>query len=100
VLKNCNLLKNRLDVESATMLAKIGRERGIMLSGMKRDQREVSFFNEGLQPADAILIASDLKFMAVLTELWLGSNNLGLAGESAVRNAVKGGRGSRIVLHL
>ena len=100
VLKNCNLLNNSLDVESATMLAKIGRERGIMLSGMKRDQREVSFFNEGLQPADAILIASDLKFMAVLTELWLGSNNLGLAGESAVRNAVKGGRGSRIVLHL
>ena len=100
VLKNCNLLKNRLDVESATMLAKISAERGIMLSGMKRDQREVNFFNEGLQPADAILIASDLKFMAVLTELWLGSNNLGLAGEFAVRNAVKGGRGSRIVLHL
>jgi hypothetical protein len=39
-LKNCSLLKNSLDVESATMLAKIGTEKGIMLSGMKRDQTE------------------------------------------------------------
>ena len=78
VLKNCNLLKNRLDVESATMLAKIGRERGIMLSGMKRDQREVSFFKEGLQPADAILIGSDLQSMAVLKNCNLLKNNLGI----------------------
>ena len=34
VLKNCNLLKNSLDIKSATMLAKIGAEKGIMLSGM------------------------------------------------------------------
>jgi hypothetical protein len=42
------LLKNRFDVESATMLAKIGAERGIMLSGMKRDQTEADFLSRGL----------------------------------------------------
>jgi hypothetical protein len=30
-LKHCSLLKNSLDIESATMLAKIGADRGIML---------------------------------------------------------------------
>eukprot|EP00900_Chrysochromulina_parva_P019521 jgi/Chrpa1/27570/Chrysochromulina_OHIO_Genome00027619-RA len=63
VLKNCNVLKNSLDIESATMLAKIGAEKGIMLSGMKRDQTEADFAGQGLQAADAILIGSDLQFM-------------------------------------
>jgi hypothetical protein len=37
-VKNCSLLNNSLDVESATMLAKMGTEKGIMLSGMTCDQ--------------------------------------------------------------
>jgi hypothetical protein len=69
VLKNCNFLKNNLNIESATMLVKIGTEKGIMLSGMMRDQTSASFSGQSLQPTDAILIASDLKFMAVLTTL-------------------------------
>jgi hypothetical protein len=68
-LKHCNLLKNNLDIESATMLAKIGTEKGIMLSGMRRDQTEAKFLPQSLQPADAILIVSDLQFMAVVTTL-------------------------------
>ena len=40
VLTACTLIKNNLDVESATMLAKIGTEKRIMLSGMKLDQTE------------------------------------------------------------
>jgi len=89
VLKNCNLLKNNLGIQPAMMLAKIGAEKGIMLSGMKRDQTEVSFFNEGFQPADAILIASDLKFMAVLTTLNLWSNSIGDEGAMAIAEALK-----------
>jgi Ran GTPase-activating protein (RanGAP) involved in mRNA processing and transport len=89
VLKNCNLLKNNLGNQPAMMLAKIGAEKGIMLSGMKRDQTEVSFFNEGFQPADAILIASDLKFMAVLTTLNLWSNSIGDEGAMAIAEALK-----------
>ena len=53
-------LKKRLNIESATMLAKIGTEKGIMLFGIKRDQKEADFANQGLGPADAILISSDL----------------------------------------
>ena len=89
VLKNCNLLKNRFDVESATMLAKIGAEKGIMISGMTRDQTVANFFNQNLQPADAILIASDLIFMAVVTELRLGSNPIGNNGAKAIAEALK-----------
>ena len=50
----------------STLLAKIGTEKRIMLSGMKRDQTEADFSGWGLQPADGILIASDMNFMAVL----------------------------------
>jgi Ran GTPase-activating protein (RanGAP) involved in mRNA processing and transport len=88
-LKSCNLLKNGLDVESATMLSKIGTEKGIMLSGMKRDQTEVDFSAQGLRPADGILIGSDLQFMAVLTELRLGDNEIGDDGAKAIAEALK-----------
>ena len=71
------MLKNNLDIESAMMLAKIGAEKGIMLSGMTRDQTKADFVANSLrpadlQPADAILIASDLQFM---TKLNLSFNN-------------------------
>jgi len=88
-LKNCSLLKNSIDIESATMLAKMGTENGIMLSGMKRDQTEAKFDSQNLQPADAILIGSDLKFMAVVTALFLRSNNIGDEGAKAIAEALK-----------
>ena len=53
-------LKTMLNIESASMLAKIGTEKGIMLFGIKRDQKEADFRNQGLGPGDAILISSDL----------------------------------------
>jgi len=92
-LKRCNLLKNGLDVESATMLAKIGTEKGIMLSGMTRNQTMANFRNQGLQlslqPADGILIGSDLQFMAVMTELELSGNEIGDEGAKAIAEALK-----------
>ena len=89
VLKNCDLLKNRFDVESAKKLAKIGAEKDIMLSGMTRDQTASHLEYQYLQPADAILIASDLKFMAVLTTLNLWSNSIGDDGAKAIAEALK-----------
>jgi len=86
VLTECSLLKNDLDIESAKMLAKIGTEKRIMLSGMKRDQTEASFRNQGLKPADGILIVSDLPFMAVVKNLSLNYNP-GISGEAAQRLA-------------
>jgi hypothetical protein len=93
VLENCNLLENRFDVESTTMLAKIGAEKGIMLSGMTRDQTVAKFtprnLHRPLRPADAILIASDLKFMAVVTTLDLSSNSIGPEGAQAIAEVLK-----------
>ena len=89
VLKSCNLLKNRFDVELAKKLAKIGAEKGIMLSGMTCDQPEADFTNGGLQPTDAILIASDLQSMAVLTRFYLNGNNIGPEGAIAIAEALK-----------
>ena len=89
VLKNCNLLQNSLGIKSATMLAKMGAERGIMLSSMTCDQTEAYFYETDLRPADAILIASDLIFMAVLTTLCLGSNSIGDEGAKAIAEALK-----------
>jgi Ran GTPase-activating protein (RanGAP) involved in mRNA processing and transport len=88
-LKRCNLLKNGLDVESATMLAKIGTEKGIMLSGMTRDQTKADFTHQDLQPADGILIWYDLQFMVVLTELSLWENSIGPEGAIAIAEALK-----------
>jgi hypothetical protein len=90
-LKSCNLhlLKNGLDVESATMISKIGAEKGIMLSGMTRDQTEASFMYQRLQPADGILIGSDLQFIPVLTGLNLMYNRIGDEGAIAIAEALK-----------
>ena len=55
LLTECFLLKNNLDVHSATMLAKIGAEKRIMLSHIMHNQMEA----DCLQPVDGILIASD-----------------------------------------
>eukprot|EP00900_Chrysochromulina_parva_P004741 jgi/Chrpa1/14268/Chrysochromulina_OHIO_Genome00023807-RA len=92
VLKNCNLLKNRFDVESAKKLAKMGAEKGIMLSGMTRNQTMAFLLptnHPTLQPADAILIASDLQFMAVLTSVDLRFNSIGDDGAKAIAEALK-----------
>ena len=76
VLAECNVLHNNLDIESAKMLAKIGTEKGIMLSGIKRGQKEADFYKRRLGPADAILIASDIRAMPVLASLNLSQNQL------------------------
>ena len=58
-------LKNGLNIDSAKMLAKIGAEKGIMLSGAC-NATVTSFYWQSLRPdlrpADAILIGSDLQF--------------------------------------
>ena len=91
VLTDCSLIKNNLDIESATMLAKIGTEKGIMLSGIKRDQTEANLSSRGLQSADGILIASDLRVSPVLTNLNLYNNSIGSEGAKALAAALSSG---------
>ena len=74
-----NLLGNRLDAESAKMLAEVAKQKGISLCGIRRDQTSADFSKQDLEPPDAILLASDLSQAGVtgsLTSLNLGDNQL------------------------
>ena len=90
-LTECNVSSNQLDSESAKMLANIGLEKGIMLFGIKRDQKEANFCNKSLGPADAILIASDLANSSI-TSLNLERNHLGPEGAKALAPAIAANR--------
>ena len=91
-----NLLGNKLDAESAKMLAEVAKQKGISLCGIQRDQTTADFSRislsficcnlttadfrsrQGLNPPDAILLASDLSqagVTGVLRSLNLSSNN-------------------------
>jgi Ran GTPase-activating protein (RanGAP) involved in mRNA processing and transport len=94
VLIECNVLRNNLNNESAKILANIGKEKGIMLSGIKRHQNEADFYsrrdNTFLGPVNAILIASDLRVNTLLTSVNLSNNNLGVDGTKVICDALKG----------
>ena len=60
---------NNLDTESATMLATVAKEKGISLCGIKPDQTLANFSFNGLQPPDAVLLASDLSKAGVSASL-------------------------------
>ena len=74
-----NLLHNQLDAEYAKMLADVAKQKGISLCGIQRDQTTADFSRQGLQPPDAILLASDLSQAVVtggLTVIDLSENQL------------------------
>ena len=66
-LTECNVRGNALDGDSATLLAKVAREKRVMIFGIKHNQTEAIF--QGLGPVDAILIASDLSVSPSVTEV-------------------------------
>ena len=88
-LTECNVRGNKLDIKSAKMLAKIGLEKGMMLFGIKRDQKEADFQGQRLGPADAILVASDLAKCS-LAKISLAKNKLGEEGTQSICDALKG----------
>jgi hypothetical protein len=88
-LTECNVRGNKLDIKSAKMLAKIGLEKGMMLFGIKRDQKEADFQGQRLGPADAILVASDLAKCS-LAKISLAKNKLGEEGTRSICDALKG----------
>ena len=88
LISECNVRGNNFDMESANVLAKIGTEKGIMLFGIKRDQKEADFRNQGLGPVDAILLATDL-VTGGLTKLSLAANKLGEEGTKAICEALQ-----------
>merc|ERR1712060_926951 len=71
VLTECNVRGNKLNAESAAALTKAATEKGVMVFGIKHDQTAANFTCKNLGPADAILIASDLRVSRVLTSVSL-----------------------------
>ena len=59
------------------------------LCGIKPDQTEASYYEQKLQPADAQLLAFDLKFSSPLTALDLRATSLDETSKQAVRAAWK-----------
>merc|ERR1712060_215304 len=76
VLTNLNILANRIGMDSANMLLKVKEERSnlVTLCGITLDQKEASFLEMGLGPADALLLSAELKVNGVLTTLDLSYN--------------------------
>jgi len=88
-----NLLCNRLDAESAKMLAEVAKQKGVSLCGIQRDQTTADFSHSLLEPPDAILLASDLSQAVVtgaLTCVDVRSNNIEDDGAEQLSAAVLG----------
>jgi len=94
-LTTCNLTRNQFDGDSAFMLAKLGTEKRIMLSGIDHDQTSADFHNQNLGPVDAVLIESDLRLSASLTSINLSRNKLGLFSGQGVEVLTPAIRDSR-----
>ena len=88
-LTECNVRGNKLDNTSAMMLAKVGTEKRVMLSGMKHDQAKADLSSQRLGLADAILIASDMAVSKSLKECDLCGNNLGQVGWCAIFDTLR-----------
>ena len=54
------------------------------MCGIKPDQTEADFSQSGLKPADAQLLAFDLKFSSPLKELDISDNKIGKEGVAAL----------------
>ena len=87
-LTECNMRGNYFDTDSATVLAKVGTEKQIMLFGIKHDQVEANFARQFLTTADAILIGSDLSVSASLTSINLQNNSITDKGAQHIANGI------------
>jgi hypothetical protein len=78
-ISSVNLLKNDIPVEQAQELVKImqSKEKLTTLCGLSGNESTLDFSNQGLGPADAVLIANDISDMGALSVLNLASNDLG-----------------------
>ena len=84
-LTSVNLLKNDIGDGAAAVIAAAEQNGKIKtLCGIKPDQTKADFSHESLKPADAQLLAFDLKFSSALTDLNLQYNNIGKEGAAAL----------------
>ena len=84
-LNSLHLLGNGIGDGAAAIIAAAEQNGKIKtLCGIKPDQTEARFVSWGLKPADAQLLAFDLKFSSPLTDLNLQSNKIGVEGAKAL----------------
>ena len=89
-LTSVNLLKNDIGDGAAAVIAAAEQNGKIKtLCGIKPDQTEADFSGWGLKPADAQLLAFDLKFSSPLKSAKLGYNDIGDEGVIAISEALK-----------
>ena len=84
-LTSVNLLRNDLGDGAAAVIAAAEQNGKIKtLCGIKPDQTEAEFSEWGLKPADAQLLAFDLKFSSPLKQLNISYNSIGKEGAAAL----------------
>ena len=74
-LTSVNLLRNDIG-EAAADVVRAAEQHGKIqtLCGIKPDQKEANFSNQGLKAADAVLLAYDIKVNTPLTKLAFGES--------------------------
>jgi hypothetical protein len=76
-MASVNILKNNIGEEQMQNLIKIKKEKGmISLCGLRQDQTEADFSNQGLGAEDAQLIAADIQDNMVLSDLNISNNKM------------------------
>ena len=70
-LTSVNLLSNKMDIESATVLLKVKAEKSMLrtLCGLTHEEIEINLQLQGLGPADAMLLAPEVSVMTSLTSV-------------------------------
>ena len=70
-LTSVNLLGNHFDTKDASMLLKVKEEKPMLrtLCGLTHAETELSYFNQRLGPADAMLLAPEISVMASVTSV-------------------------------
>ena len=88
-----NLLRNDIG-EAAADIVRAAEQHGKIqtLCGIKPDQKEANFSQNGLKAADAVLLAYDIKVNAPLTSVNLLKNDIGEAAADIVRAAEQHGK--------
>ena len=95
-LKSINLVGHDFDAAHASSLTEVARKKEIFLCGITPDQADADFSNQGLQRADALLLASDLRASKALKEIDLRGNEFGSAEWCAIFNALRDNKANTI----
>ena len=102
-LTSLNLLRNKLDVQSAGMLLKVKAEKPTLrtLCGLTHEERQLDFSYQSLGPGDAMLLAPEISVMASLMRLDVSQNYLDRGGNGVqlLRDAVREREGFTLIDH-